>query len=207
MIAVLLKLDDKYKPAKKTVQKQLSVTSMSAATGLWHLTVPIHFLRLKVLENLRVYPGYLQYRRFASPHESIISTLVRSIIIHSGWCGNLFQVQSFPLPILLLDGKRHCSRSSVLPQNTLPWPEPGLSWPFHLESWVLTSNTCKSAYCIPHSYLLWPFNPYEWLASYFSSQCLCWIRHYGHENKGNDHQLKRLLTVKQILLVNTITNI
>ena len=34
MIAVLLKLDDKYKPAKKTVQKQLSVTSMSAATGL-----------------------------------------------------------------------------------------------------------------------------------------------------------------------------
>ena len=30
MIAVLLKLDDKYKPAKKTVQKQLSVTSMSA---------------------------------------------------------------------------------------------------------------------------------------------------------------------------------
>ena len=38
MIAVLLKLDDKYKPAKKTVQKQLSVTSMSAATGLWHLT-------------------------------------------------------------------------------------------------------------------------------------------------------------------------
>ena len=71
MIAVLLKLDDKYKPAKKTVQKQLSVTSMSAATELWHLTVPIHFLKLKVYENVGDFPGYLQYRRFASPYVKV----------------------------------------------------------------------------------------------------------------------------------------
>ena len=32
MRAVLLTLDDRLKPAKKTKQKQLSVTSMSAAT-------------------------------------------------------------------------------------------------------------------------------------------------------------------------------
>ena len=38
MRATLLKLDDKYKLAKKTLQKQLSVTSMPAATGLWRLT-------------------------------------------------------------------------------------------------------------------------------------------------------------------------
>ena len=38
MRATLLKLDDKYKLAKKTMQKQLSVTSMPAATGLWRLT-------------------------------------------------------------------------------------------------------------------------------------------------------------------------
>ena len=33
------------------------------------------------------------------------------------------------------------------------------------------------------------------------------ITHQGHENKGNDHQLKKLLIVKQILLVSTIGNI
>ena len=38
MRATLLRLDDKYKLAKKTLQKQLSVTSMPAATGLWRLT-------------------------------------------------------------------------------------------------------------------------------------------------------------------------
>ena len=27
------------------------------------------------------------------------------------------------------------------------------------------------------------------------------ITHLGHENKGNDHQLKRLLIIKQILLI------
>ena len=29
----------------------------------------------------------------------------------------------------------------------------------------------------------------------------------GHENKGNDHQLKRLLIVKQILLISTFGNV
>ena len=31
--------------------------------------------------------------------------------------------------------------------------------------------------------------------------------HEGHENKGNDHQLKKLLIVKQILLLSTSGNV
>lgn len=34
----LTTLDDKYKPEKKTLQRQLSVTSISAARGLWRVT-------------------------------------------------------------------------------------------------------------------------------------------------------------------------
>ena len=37
----------------------------------------------------------------------------------------------------------------------------------------------------------------------FSLQHHPWIKHKGHENKVNDHQLKKLLIVKQILLVST----
>ena len=33
------------------------------------------------------------------------------------------------------------------------------------------------------------------------------ITHQGHENKGNDHQLKKLLIGKQILLTSTIENV
>ena len=35
--------------------------------------------------------------------------------------------------------------------------------------------------------LLWPCNPWEWLASNFSFQYHPWIKHLGHENKGNDN--------------------
>ena len=35
----------------------------------------------------------------------------------------------------------------------------------------------------------------------------CWIKHWGHENKRNDHSLKELLTVKQIPFVRTIGNV
>ena len=31
-----------------------------------------------------------------------------------------------------------------------------------------------------------------------------WITHEGHKDKGNDHKLKKLLIVKQILLVSTL---
>ena len=34
-----------------------------------------------------------------------------------------------------------------------------------------------------------------------------WLKHEGHENKGNDQQLKILLIVKQILLFNTLRNV
>ena len=37
----------------------------------------------------------------------------------------------------------------------------------------------------------------------FSLQYRPWIKHKGHENKGNDHQLKKLLIFIQILLVST----
>ena len=33
------------------------------------------------------------------------------------------------------------------------------------------------------------------------------ITHQGHENKGNDHQPKKLLIVKQILLISNIENV
>ena len=52
------------------------------------------------------------------------------------------------------------------------------------------------------------FTPYEWLASNFYFQYHPSIKHKaGHENKGNDPQFKKLLIVKQILLVRTIGNV
>ena len=52
-----------------------------------------------------------------------------------------------------------------------------------------------------------PFNPYEWLASNLSLQYHHWITHWCHENKRNDQQLKKLLSVWQILLVSTLVNV
>ena len=57
--------------------------------------------------------------------------------------------------------------------------------------------------CLPFK----PFNPWEWLASNFSSQYHPWIKCRGHKNKGNDHQFKKFLIVKQILLVSIIRNV
>ena len=34
-----------------------------------------------------------------------------------------------------------------------------------------------------------------------------WIKLYDEKNKGNDHQLKKFLIVKQILLISTLENI
>ena len=39
--------------------------------------------------------------------------------------------------------------------------------------------------------------------SNFSLQYHPWIKHEGHENKANYHQVKKLLIFEQILLVNT----
>ena len=52
-----------------------------------------------------------------------------------------------------------------------------------------------------------PFGSQEWPASNFSLQYHLWIKYYGHWNNGNDHQLKKLLIVKQILLISTTGNI
>ena len=50
-----------------------------------------------------------------------------------------------------------------------------------------------------------PFDPKEWEAFYFSLQCYPWIKHEGHENKGNDHHIKNLLIVKKKkIIVNTL---
>ena len=38
----------------------------------------------------------------------------------------------------------------------------------------------------------------------FSLQCRPWITLVGHMSKGNNHQVKNLLNVKQILLVSTL---
>ena len=51
---------------------------------------------------------------------------------------------------------------------------------------------------------IWPSKLLRWLASKFSSQYHWWIKHYGYENEGNDHQLRKFLIVKWILFVNTL---
>ena len=52
-------------------------------------------------------------------------------------------------------------------------------------------------------------DPLEWPISYFSLQYHIWIKHQGHENKGNDNQPKdsKFLIVKQILLISTLGNV
>ena len=52
-----------------------------------------------------------------------------------------------------------------------------------------------------------PLNPWEWLASNFSLPYHTWIKHYGQENKGADHWLKKLLIVGQILHVSILGNV
>ena len=52
-----------------------------------------------------------------------------------------------------------------------------------------------------------PKSNYIFLAFDFSLQCDPWITDQGCENKGNDHQQKKLLIVQQILLVNTLGNV
>ena len=47
----------------------------------------------------------------------------------------------------------------------------------------------------------------EWVASNFSIQYPPWVTHYGHENRGNNHQLKEFLIAKQILPVSTLGNV
>ena len=51
------------------------------------------------------------------------------------------------------------------------------------------------------------FNPRERLVSNFSLQEHAWIKYKGKEKKGNDHQFKKLLILKQILPVDTIGNV
>ena len=50
-------------------------------------------------------------------------------------------------------------------------------------------------------------NPKEWQASNFSLQYHPQITHSGCENKGKDHQLKKLWIIKQILLLGNLGNV
>ena len=52
-----------------------------------------------------------------------------------------------------------------------------------------------------------PLTPQSYLKHLISSYSIIPESHKGCENKGNDHQLKRLLIVKQILLDSTLGNI
>ena len=45
------------------------------------------------------------------------------------------------------------------------------------------------------------------LTSYSDQQCHPWIIHSGCKKKGNDHQLKKLLIVEQVLLASTLENV
>ena len=51
------------------------------------------------------------------------------------------------------------------------------------------------------------FNPWEWLVTISPISIIPKQTHCGYKNKGNDHHLKKLLIVKQILLVSTIKNV
>ena len=53
------------------------------------------------------------------------------------------------------------------------------------------------------SLTVWPL---QWLACNFTPLYHPWIINYGHKNKGNEYQLKKLLIVEQILLVSTLSN-
>ena len=55
--------------------------------------------------------------------------------------------------------------------------------------------------------LSYAVNPQECLAWNFSLQYHPWIKHSGHENEENDHQLKRIAIVQQILLISTLGNV
>ena len=56
-------------------------------------------------------------------------------------------------------------------------------------------------------FLVYLQKPKEWLASNFSLQYHPWIKHEGHKNEENDHQLNMVLIIKQILSVSTLGNI
>ena len=60
---------------------------------------------------------------------------------------------------------------------------------------------------LTHKKLWLTFNPWEWQASNFSLQYQHWITHKCQENKSNYHQLKKLLIIRQILLVSTLVNV
>ena len=56
-------------------------------------------------------------------------------------------------------------------------------------------------------YTLKPFGPSEWPTYYFSLQYHPWINHWGHEKEGNDHGLRKLVGIQQILLISTRENL
>ena len=58
----------------------------------------------------------------------------------------------------------------------------------------------------PHPHNLIILNSYKWLGSHFSLQYHPWIKHLGQENIENDHQRKKLLIVKQTVLVSALGN-
>ena len=48
------------------------------------------------------------------------------------------------------------------------------------------------------------YYPWEWLASNFSLQYQSWNKHWGLENKENDHQLLKILLDRQVILLSNI---
>ena len=72
----------------------------------------------------------------------------------------------------------------------------------------LQASACKGFLKIPKLiYFYHPYVKFKWLASNFSLQYHPWMTLQGHKNKGNDHQLEKLLIAQQILLVSTLRNV
>ena len=94
------------------------------------------------------------------------------------------------------------------------WP----SFPFLLESQDLIFNSLsllvyilwqitQENLVLNHDVILEHFNPWEWLVTNSSVSIIPKQTHWGYKDKGNDHQLTKLLIVKQILLVSTIKKV
>ena len=52
-----------------------------------------------------------------------------------------------------------------------------------------------------------PYNPFKWRPFHFSlNRIKPWVKHWENQNKESDHQLKKLVTVKQCLHVRVIVS-
>ena len=82
-------------------------------------------------------------------------------------------------------------KKTLIFRSSKPEIQSKRGWKFQKfkRQWNLVANQAWKA-------KVWSVSYQGWLTYNFSSQYHPWIIHVGHGNKGNDHLLKKLLTVK-----------